>query len=192
MTQRLLIRVAAWSVVAGALVWSDNSAQAQRIAPPAVRVRPAPQDNRPRRVNDDIEGTVFEFEIEATDDDKALGGQFRVEGDGVFDTRVRVELGDVGNLRARVREGRDGEAVELSGALPPSRIGDLRRIDGGKWRIDFKPIDGDEETLDGMMILWRKEEQRSVWIGYYRPHIDPENPNRLGEKRDVELRTVQD
>lgn len=170
-----------------------NSAAAQQNGP--ARLRNQESDQRPRRANDSVEGAIFEFEIKATSEEEQVSGQFRVEGDGVFDTRTRIDLGEGGNLRERVGRVVRGEGtgeIELPNAEAPRRIGDIRRLDDGKLRIDFHTIAGDESSLDGMMIIWKKEAQGSVWMGYYRPHIDPNNANRLGDKRDVELRTAED
>lgn len=138
--------------------------------------------SRPRSPNDQIEGTIWTYKVSPTGS-KSLEGRFRVEGDGVFAVdRVMKTPFQPSQLRNAL--GGQQSEIKLPNQPQQKRIGDLKKISGNRYRIDFF----DDQPFTGMMIVWQPDRKSSHWIGDFREL----NDGHYGEKWDVDLRPSED
>lgn len=152
----------------------------------------APQ-NLPRLPDDQIEGTIWEYKGKLKSKPKEgekipkLEGRFRTEGKAVFDISRRLPLPKLGDVRKAVESIRNGDGppeLKLPSKPQVKRLGQYRKLSGGKLRLDLD----DKESLNGIMIIWRKAKTADVWMGTY--------AEKKGRKTIrswlVELRPIED
>ncbi|WP_146585661.1 hypothetical protein [Posidoniimonas polymericola] len=149
------------------------------------------QETRPRRANDDLEGTVWEYtaeydghvkEGEAKPKDRT--GRFRTEGEAVFEVGRRLTAPNAGGgLRARAQALQQSTGEVPLPTTQVKRIGEYRR-NKEKLIIDFD----DEDSLHGVMVLRRKKDTRTVWHGDYRE----KEGKRVVSEWKVEVRKIED
>ena len=184
------------AILTGAALVSPGEAMAQRAS--IMRAVQAASQNQqpetlPRRANDQIEGTVWEYrsieykmQLEPGEPEPQIDGRIRIEGNAVFDANPviniapRTERADL--LQRFVR----GEGIELAAPAGPEekRIGEYRRLDNGKIRFEFN----DPDSLNGVMLAWPKEDAPGVWLANYFQH---EGGQTTG-KWLLEIRAVED
>jgi hypothetical protein len=157
---------------------------AQLPAPPA----PAGQ----RLPDDQIEGTIFEYQGKLTGTprkegaDRKLAGKFRIEGSAVFDISPTFAVPSKEQVKKAVDGVIAGKGGNLKLPAPPQqkRLGEFRAITGGKLRFDFN----DKESLNGIMVVSRKKKTEDVWIGTFTEREE----TRVVRTWDVEWRPIQD
>jgi hypothetical protein len=177
-------------VAAAGLVWSAAAVLAQ---PPLPGVAGGAEKNLARLPNDQVEGTIWEYRgtllkpmPEAGTTPPELKGRIRLEGKAVFDASPRVTLPSAEKVKGALAPLREGKSVEVP--LPegpqPKRLGEYRRLSTGKVRLDLS----DPESLNGLMLIWRKKDTADVWMGTF--------AEREGKKTvrewTVELRPISD
>lgn len=163
-----------------ALLVAVEQAAAQR---PVVRILSTDSENLPRGPNDQIEGAIYQFRATLPKSDvEPLKGRFRIEGTGIFSVEKEVAAP---KLRDSLRKLRDGEAgVTVQSEAREKRIGDVIAMDNGKLKLAFM----DFETLPGFAIIWRKDGQKGVWMGYFQEMKDGE----AGKRWKIEVRPSED
>jgi hypothetical protein len=145
-----------------------------------------------RLPDDDVEGAVWEYrgtpkkKPKEGDEVAELKGQFRIEGTAIFDASPRIKLPSRGEARKVLDSIRKGQAPSLKAptAPTPKRIGEYRKLSNSKRRLDFN----DEESLNGIMIIWRKKNTADVWMGTYKQR----QAGKTTREWQVELRPIQD
>lgn len=163
------------------------AAQALAQLPPL----PRPSDGQ-REGNDQIEGTIFEYrgtlssDAEKKADNKSLAGKFRIEGSAVLDVSPTFALPSKEEVKRLAGKVVEGKGVDLKLPAPPQqkRLGEYRKITGGKLRFDFN----DKESLSGIMIIWKKKKTDDVYIGTF----DEREGTKTVRKWDVEVRPIED
>jgi hypothetical protein len=163
------------------------------LVSPALAQLPLPPAPTGQRLPDDqIEGTIFEYQGKLTgaprkeDEDRKLAGKFRVEGSAVFDVSPTFALPSKEQVKKAVDGVVAGKGVNLKLPPPPQqkRLGEYRVISRGKLRFDFN----DKESLNGIMVVSRKKKTDDVWIGTFTER----EGTRVVRTWDVELRPIQD
>lgn len=152
---------------------------------------PKPGDGQ-REVNDQIEGTIFEYrgtlssDAEKKADNKSLAGKFRIEGSAVLDVSPTFALPSKEEVKRLAGKVIEGKGIDLKLPAPPQqkRLGEYRKISGGKLRFDFN----DKESLQGIMIIWKKKKTDDVYIGTF----DEREGTKTIRKWDVEVRPIED
>lgn len=164
------------------------------IAPGLAQLPPLPGAGPAgaRLPNDQIEGTVFEYRGKLTgtpraeDKDRKLEGKFRIEGSAILDVSPTFALPSKDEVKKAVGGIVAGKGIDikLPSAPQQKRLGEYRKITGGKLRLDFN----DKESLSGIMIIQPKKKTEDVWIGTF--------AEREGTKTvrnwEVELRPIED
>src|SRR5436190_3512636 len=154
---------------------------------------PLPPGSGSQRLTDDqIEGTIFEYQGNLTgtprkeDEDRKLAGKFRIEGSAIFDVSPTFALPSKVQVKKAVDGVVAGKGVNLKLPAPPQqkRLGEYHKITGGKLRLDFN----DKESLNGIMIVSRKKKTDDVWIGTFTER----EGTKIVRTWDVELRPIQD
>jgi len=149
-------------------------------------------DNLPRRPNDQVEGTIWEYKGKIKKSDKTgdkpepIKGKFRIEGTAVFDVSSRISIPSRDDARGVLDKIKNGTGIELKkpAGSQQKRIGEYRKLSNGRIRIDFD----DPDTLNGMMILRKKQNTRDVWFGTY----DKKEDGKVVKEYEVELRPIED
>jgi len=163
------------------------------LASPSVAQLPAPPAPTGARAPDDqIEGTIFEYQGKLSgtpkkeDEERTLAGKFRIEKSAVFDVSPTFALPSKDQVKKAVDGVVAGKGVNLK--LPPApqqkRLGEYRTITGGKLRFDFN----DKESLNGIMVVGKKKKTDDVWIGTFTER----DGTKVIRTWDVELRPIQD
>ncbi len=151
------------------------------------------QQNLPRGQDDQIEGTIWEYKGKLKSKPKEgekipkLEGKFRTEGKAIFDISRRLALPKPGDVKKVVESIRTGDGLpdlKLPSKPQVKRLGQYRKLTRGKLRLDFD----DKESLNGIMIIWKKAKTADVWMGTY--------SEKKGKKTVrswlVELRPIED
>ena len=150
-------------------------------------------EHLPRRPNDQVEGTIWEYKsteyqmpLAEGEVEETIEGRFRIEGTAVFDHKPFVEISGGEQRSETLKRLLGGEAMKLSVPSGPEqkRIGEFRKMDNGKTRFEFN----DAEGLHGVMIAWPKEDANGVWLAIYYK----KDGNRTVGKWAMELRAVED
>ncbi|MDX1948313.1 MAG: hypothetical protein SFU86_23185 [Pirellulaceae bacterium] len=152
---------------------------------------PKPGESQ-REANDQIEGTIFEYkgtpssDLEKKDANKTLAGKFRIEGSAVLDVSPTFALPSKEEVKRLAGKVVEGKGIDLKLPAPPQqkRLGEFRKISGGKLRFDFN----DKESLQGIMIIWKKKKTDDVYIGTF----DEREGTKTVRKWDVEVRPIED
>jgi hypothetical protein len=139
-----------------------------------------------------IEGVIWEFKATLKKDARPIGdetelaGRFRTEKSAVFDISSRALLPAKKDVDKAIDKAKEGKLTEIK--LPPApqqkRIGEYRKTNDGRLRLDLN----DPESLDGVMVIWRKQDTADVWMGTYRQRKD----KKFVQDWIVELRPVED
>lgn len=137
-------------------------------------------DTLARLPNDQIEGTIWSYRgtlekgTAAADGAKSLEGQFRTEGEAILAVSRSLKLPTRDEVKGVVDSFRRGKpkAIPLPSGSSQQRLGEYRFLNKNKLRLDFEASTdsntSDETALNGSMILRRKKDTSSVWIGDYR------------------------
>ena len=151
------------------------------------------QQNLPRLPDDQIEGTIWEYKGKLKSKPKKgekipkLEGKFRTEGKAIFDISRRLALpkpGDVKKVVESIRKGDDLPDLKLPSKPQVKRLGEYRKLTRGRLRLDFN----DKESLNGLMIIWKKAKTADVWMGTYAE----KNGKKTVRSWIVELRPIED
>ncbi|MDA0808887.1 MAG: hypothetical protein O2945_03855 [Planctomycetota bacterium] len=151
------------------------------------------QQNLPRLPDDQIEGTIWEYKGKLNSKPKEgekipkLEGKFRTEGKAIFDINERLALpkpGDVKKVVESIRTGDDLPDLKLPSKPQVRRLGQYRKLSSGKLRLDFD----DKESLNGIMIIWKKAKTADVWMGTY----SEKKGSKTVRSWIVELRPIED
>ena len=115
-----------------------------------------------------------------------LTGRFRVEGSAIFDVSRRFKLSPRKDVKKVVDDIRSGKGVDvkLPAAPQQKRLGQYRKLGRGRLRLDLD----DKESLNGIMIIWRKKNTSDVWLGTYAE----KQGTRTVRDWQVELRPIED
>jgi hypothetical protein len=134
--------------------------------------------------DDQIEGSVWSYKIEAEKGGKPVEGSFRVDGDAIYavDRTIKVKPPSPRKIR-NIIKGKEAEITLPGGDTSAKRIGDIVKK-GSKYRIDFI----EEKPFTGMMHIGQKEKGSTVWVGYFRE----KSGSKYGKRQDVELRLKED
>lgn len=153
---------------------------------------PGGQKNLPRLPDDQIEGTIWEYsgkpkgETKEGEKTPKLEGRFRTEGKAIMDVSRELPIPPKEEVKKVIEKVKDGELSKIK--LPPApqvkRLGEYRKISGGKLRLDFN----DKESLNGIMIIWPKKETSDVWLGTYTEKLD----GKTVREWIVEVRPIED
>jgi hypothetical protein len=145
-----------------------------------------------RSANDQVEGTIWEYRGKLEKDNVKNGetpkleGKFRLEDAAIFDISPTIKLPskeEVKKVIDKVATGKGGE-LKLPSAPQQKRLGEYRKLSGGKFRLDFSG----EDSLNGLMIIWKKKDTQDVWMGTF----DEREGTKTIRKWDVELRAIED
>ena len=81
---------------------------------------------------------------------------------------------------------RSGKAPKIKAprAAQPKRIGQYRKLSRGRRRFDFD----DPESLNGIMIIWRKKNTSDVWMGDFKER----DGRKTIREWSVQLRPIED
>jgi hypothetical protein len=181
---------ARWNMLALLLLFLGNS-MAWAQLPPFLKGGDA-KNSSGREANDQIEGTIWEFKGKLeTNNAKAgetpkLEGKFRLEEGAIFDTSPTFKLPtkeEVKKVVDKVAAG-SGPEIKLPSAPQQKRLGEFRKLSGGKYRLDFSA----EDSLNGIMIIVKKRDTKDVWIGTF----DEREGKKTIRKWEVELRPIED
>ncbi len=145
-----------------------------------------------RAPDDNVEGTIWEYEgtLKGTpkedEKDLELSGKFRIEGSAIFDVSPTFALPKPDQIKKTAKKIVEGKPVELKLPSAPQqkRLGEYKKISGGKLRLDFK----DKDSLSGIMIIWPKPGTNGVWLGTF----DQREGTKSVRSWQVELRAIQD
>jgi hypothetical protein len=150
------------------VVGSAMLAEAQLPPPPVPAGGQLPGGRAP---DDQVEGTIFEYKgthkpaSKTEEEPPALEGKFRLEGTAIFDVSATIKLpskAEVDKAKAKIAAGKGGD-IKLPPPPQQKRLGQYKRISGGKLRLDFD----DKESLNGTMILTRDKTTDDVWLGTF-------------------------
>jgi hypothetical protein len=139
-----------------------------------------------------IEGIIWEYkgtlEKAAAGDDKSatLEGKIRIEKSAIFDVSPTIQLPskeEVKKVVDKVISGKGGD-VKLPPAPQQKRLGEYRKLSGGKYRLDFNAKD----SVNGIMIILKKRNTDDVLIGTF----DERQGDKSIRKWNVELRPIED
>lgn len=154
---------------------------------------PLPGLNKgPGRLPDDnVEGSIWEYEGKLKGTPKAgekeleLEGKFRLEGTAIFDVSPTLALPTTDEVKKTVKKVVDGKKVDLKLPAGPqqNRLGEYKKISGGKIRLDFK-----DKEMNGIMVIWPKKGASGVWIGTF----DQREGTKTVREWDVEVRQIED
>ncbi len=154
--------------------------------------KPGNSSNLARLPNDQVEGTIFEYKgtpkkkPKEGEEVKDLDGKFRLEGTAIFDVSARFSLPARDDVKKVAKKFLNGDKIELK--LPEGaqqkRLGEYRKISGGKYRLDFN----DKESINGIMIIWKKKDTNGVWLGTF----SEKEGKRTVRQWTVELRGLED
>lgn len=156
---------------------------------------PIPGGNKetlPRLPNDQVEGTIWEYsgkpKGQPKEGEKApkLEGRFRTENQAILDVSRRLPIPPKDEVKKVVEKVKEGELseVKLPAAPQVKRLGEYRKIAGGKLRLDFN----DKESLNGIMVIWPKKDTADVWLGTYTEKKD----GKTVREWIVEVRPIED
>lgn len=145
-----------------------------------------------RLPNDQIEGTIWEYSGKPKEQPKEgektpkLEGRFRTEKQAIMDVSRRLPIPPKDEVKKVVEKVKEGELseVKLPAAPQVKRLGEYRKISGGKLRLDFN----DKESLNGIMIIWPKKDTADVWLGSYTEKKD----GKTIREWIVEVRPIED
>jgi hypothetical protein len=149
--------------------------------------------NQGQRLPDDnVEGTIFEYKCtpkkKPADGAEAelLEGQFRIEGSAVFTVNASIKLPSPADAKRALGALKQGKAPVLKAPGRPQqkRIGEYRKLSGKKRRFDFD----DEDSLNGLMIVWPKKNTRDVWMGTYKH----KQSGKVVQEYSVIVRPIED
>lgn len=150
------------------------------------------QRTLPRHPDDQIEGTIWEYKgtlkgkPKEGEEPPKLEGRFRTEGKAIFDISKRLPIPTKEEVKKVVAKAKEGKLPELK--LPPEpqakRLGQYRKIDSKKWRLDFD----DKDSLNGIMLIWLKKDTTDVWMGTYTEKKD----NKTVREWQIEIRPIED
>lgn len=166
------------------LIVVDQSALAQRPRVRArVRVESSGSENLPRRANDQIEGSIYQFSATLPKSkDERLTGRFRIEEAGIFSVQKEI---DRPKARESIRKLKDGGGtVSVQTQAREKRIGDVIPMGDGKYKLKFMDFD----TLPGFAVIWPKKDHRGVYMGYFQELEDGE----AGRRWKIEVRKSED
>jgi hypothetical protein len=112
-------------------------------------------------------------------------GKFRLEESAVFAVQDNFKLiPPKSEVESKIKDFKAGKGVDLKIDSTPKRIGEFKKINSGKTRIDFD----DKEGLNGIMLIWKKEGNADVWMGTFKKKIDA----KTTKEYIVDLRPIQD
>jgi hypothetical protein len=162
------------------------------VAPSVAQLPLPPAPTGARAPDDQIEGTIFEYQGKLNgapkkdDEERKLAGKFRIEKSAVFDVSPTFALPSKEQVKKAVDGVVAGKGVNLKLPAPPQqkRLGEYRTITGGKLRFDFN----DRESLNGIMVVGKKKKTDDVWIGTFTER----EGTKVVRTWDVELRPIQD
>lgn len=167
------------TALAVALSIASSPIQAQIRVP---RIIATDSDNLPRRPNDQIEGTIFEYTAVRSESSEDLSGRFRIEERGIYSVSREVAPQE---LRRAVRDAlANGNRLSLPTTPQENRIGDVIPMMDGRYKLDFV----DFEDLPGFAVIWPKKDRPGVWMGYFQELTD----GKSGERWTIEIRESQD
>lgn len=159
----------------------------------AIAQPPLPGRNTgPGRLPDDnVEGSIWEYEgkLKGTpkegEKELELEGKFRLEGTAIFDVSPTLALPTADEVKKTVKKVVDGKRVDLKLPSGPqqNRLGEYKKIMGGKIRLDFK-----DKEMNGIMVIWPKKGASGVWIGTF----DQREGTKTVREWDVEVRQIED
>ncbi len=149
------------------------------------------QKTLPRRPNDNLEGTLWQYRATRKGSEDVLSGRFRIDEQLVFSTQSEIDLpkrpGRSGGRPVRplprLASGQGGTA-KLPSEPTQRRIGECKTLSSGRVRIDFQPDSG----LEGYMIIRPKKDATDVWWGTFQAMDGKKKKLRW----DVELRKAED
>lgn len=169
-----------------------------RVAEAQTPVVPRRDNGAPRRPNDNLEGTIWQYRATRKDKDKkevVIEGRLRIEENGVFEVDMPVELPGKRLLGLRkddkaAKKSDDGASEEPKRkvTVPTTRgrrVGDVSKLDDGRTKL---VIEAKDFPLQGILILWPKKDRPGVWMGTYQERKNDKN----GEKWAIELREGED
>ena len=151
------------------------------------------QQNLPRLPDDQIEGTTWSYKGKLKSKPKEgekvlkLEGRFRTEGKAIFDISRRLPLSKPGEIKKvveSIRKGDDLPDLKLPSKPQVKRLGEYRKLTRGRLRLDFN----DKESLNGIMIIWKKAKTEDVWMGTY----SEKKGKKTVRSWIVELRPIED
>lgn len=161
----------------------------------AIRNKLENGDTMKRLPNDNIEGTIWEYQgtLEKGELDgqkkATIAGMFRSEGEALFAVGGVIRLPGIEDIKKAIEALRKGEPKLIR--LPtgkPKRIGDFSRSRSGRLTLKFDDESEDPDALYGTMILRPKKGQTSVFLGDFQ--------EKEGKKTvrtwQMTVRTVQD
>jgi hypothetical protein len=187
------MRACSWIVLLGCVAASLGPATPFGPASPrSLLAQEKRGDNLPRLPDDQVEGTVWEYKgtlkdkVPEGEEAPELSGYFRTEGKAIFDVGKRLPIPEKKDVDKAIDSFKKGKVKDFK--LPPGpqqkRLGEYRHIQGNKLRLDFN----DKESLNGLMVVWRKKNTEDVLIGTFQ--------EKQGTKTirhwDVELRPIED
>ena len=177
-------------VLFGGVSLTANQANAQSLR---SRLKGEQPNTLPRRPNDQIEGTIWEYKstkyktkLEKGQPEPKVSGRFRIEGTAVFDVKEKLKIGprkQGGSPLKNLVRGK-GVEVDVPTGLEKKRIGEYKKMDNGKIKFEFD----DPEGLHGTMIAWKKKDSNGVWLANY---FQKEGKKTTG-KWLMELRAIED
>ena len=153
---------------------------------------PLPGLDGKRAPDDQIEGSIWEYKGTLEKKPKEgeevpkLEGKFRLEDAAIFDVSPTFKIptkAEVKKVIDKVAAGQ-GADVKLPALPQQKRIGEFRKLTGGKIRFDFN----DKDSLHGLMIIWQKKKTDNVWMGTY----SEREGNKVIRTWEVELRQIED
>lgn len=140
----------------------------------AVRERLGQADTRERRPNDNVEGTIWEYEGELEKGEldgkkeASIAGKFRVEGTGIYAVGRSIRLTGKQDRKKLLEDLRNGGSRTFK--TPdgtPTRIGDVKSSKKSRITLDFDDERDDPNALFGTMVLRLKKDLKNVYIGDY-------------------------
>lgn len=184
------IRMRLTLLVLATLLVTTQSIAVSADGPPKILPGAKQAETLPRLPDDQIEGTIWEYKGTLKEKPKegeeapTLEGRFRTEGKAIFDLRTRVALPEKKEVEKTVESVKAGKPKEIKLPAPAQqkRIGQYRKIDGGKLRLDLD----DKESLNGIMIIWPKKDTADVWLGTFAQKEGKTTRNWIIEIRPIE------
>lgn len=168
--------------IVAVLTVAADPALAQR---PRVRVRvpSSGSENLPRKANDQIEGSIYQFSATLPDSkDERLTGRFRIEETGIYSVEKEIARPKVRDSIRKLRDG--GGSVSIQTEAREQRIGDVIPMGDKKFKLKFM----DFETLPGFAIIWPKKDHYGVYMGYFQ-ELDGDE---AGRRWKIEVRKSED